>query len=405
VQASGLAETEEGHDEFALRRKEMHALSRDLLLLTVLGMFFGQPVDAATPPLPTPVLISPTNGEEGVATGPMLDWGNVATATEYRIFVHESKSVLQSIPASQKTCSGCRVNAVTTSSMFRFSYSDPLEPRRQYYWMVRAGNSSAGSPNSQIWTFRTGEQPVQVLYNSGGPLGSDYYIVKVRLDSGARVEPYLGTRLVSGSGITCLGQGYNYFQFKASNVAGFIGGSSEIAGARAVISGSFHDDNGRPAFPQKLRTKIETYGADCVTSSIYSGKLRMLEIRNPEGRAFVEPFDLSKFKSTAIAPNVIIGLHPDFPKHESLPTIGRNFACVRDPNGGGYKTVLFLVTDGMTSSMAKGILVTQGCEANLMIQIDGSTVAQLSEKVGSTWQHRITDKRQMPQVFAIFNPK
>jgi hypothetical protein len=355
--------------------------------------------------LSTPVLLSPANGEVGTTTGPLLDWDNVTGATNYRVFVHENKSVLQAITSSQTTCSGCKVNAVTYSSMLKVSYTDPLAPGRQYYWMVRAGNSSTGSvsQNSQIWSFKTGEPPIAVSYNDGS-LGR-YYLVKVRLDSGARVEPYLGAAQ-SGSATNCLGSGYNYFQFRARNVADFINSSTEIASARVVVSGSFHNGSSnetylRPSFPQKLRGKIETFGADCINN--YPGSLRMLEIRPSEGRAYIEPFDLAKFQSTTIAPSVIVGLHPDYDKRASS-LVGRNFVCVKDSSAGGYKTIIFLVTDAMKSASAKSILMGLGCDSNLMIQFDGSTVSQLSEKVGTTWYARITSSRTMPQVFSIFDP-
>jgi hypothetical protein len=392
-------------NNFAVKDQENAMKLTRIFLFTALFLTFARFIDAAS--LSTPALLSPVNGEVGTVTGPILDWADVTGATNYRVFVHENKSVLQAITPSQITCSQCRVNAVTYSSMFKFSYSDPLAPGRQYYWMVRAGNSSTGSvsQNSQIWGFKTGDQPVVVSYYDGGFLGLDYYIVKVRLDSGARVEPYLGA-VQSGSATNCLGSGYNYFQFGARNVAGFISSSTEIASARVVISGSFHDGNSNegylhPAFPQKIRGKIETFGKDCVNN--YQGSLRMLEIRPSESRAFIEPFDLTKFKSTTIAPNVIVGLHPDYDKSASYP-VGRNFACVKDGSGGGYKTIIFVVTDGMKSASAKSVLTGQGCDASLMIQLDGSTVSQLSEKVGSIWQHRITASRTMPQIFAIFNP-
>src|SRR5436305_11289938 len=163
-----------------------------------------------------------------------------------------------------------------------------------------------------------GGPPIAVSYNDGGLLGH-YYLVKVRLDSGSRVEPYLGA-VQSGSATNCLGSGYNYFQFRAKNVADSINSSTEIASARVVVSGSFHNGSSNenlPAslVPQKIRGKIETFGADCVNS--YQGSLRMLEIRPSEGRSCIEPFYLTKFQSTTIALNVIVGLHPDYDKRAS----------------------------------------------------------------------------------------
>jgi hypothetical protein len=38
------------------------------------------------------------------------------------------------------------------------------------------------------------------------------------------------------------------------------------------------------------------------------------------------------------------------------------------------------------------------------MQLDGSTVAQLSDRTSGSWQHRISHTRNMAQAFGVFAP-
>ncbi|MEM9597028.1 MAG: hypothetical protein AAGD06_22340, partial [Acidobacteriota bacterium] len=121
-------------------------------MLLMLGL--ATPEHAAAQ-LPTPTLSSPSNGASGVSTTPFLDWGTVLGATVYRVFVHRSRTTLENIGPTQTSCSGCAVNTTTSSSRYTVPSSLRLSTSTRYYWMVRAGSSTAGSPNSSIWSFTT----------------------------------------------------------------------------------------------------------------------------------------------------------------------------------------------------------------------------------------------------------
>jgi hypothetical protein len=127
----------------------------------------------------------------------------------------------------------------------------------------------------------------------------------------------------------------------------------------------------------------------------------MLTIRNSEGRAYISPFSLPTFNGSGIAPDVVVGLKTSFAK-QSTSRVGRNYVGLTNPYNGGYGTVIFLVSKGLTQSEALTILKNKGCPESQIMQLDGSTVAQFSRKVNGLWQHTITDTRGMPQSFAIF---
>ena len=112
--------------------------------------------------LPTPQLHTPDNGESGIGTRPTLDWHNVTGASTYRVFVATSSSTLSALGPTDKVCSACWINDTTSLSRFTIPSSKTLTNGKRYYWMVRAGSATAGSPNSAIRSFITFlGQPVQ----------------------------------------------------------------------------------------------------------------------------------------------------------------------------------------------------------------------------------------------------
>jgi pimeloyl-ACP methyl ester carboxylesterase len=107
--------------------------------------------------LPAPDLLNPSNGAAGVSITPLLDWSTVSGATKYRLFVSTSQSTLESLSPTATTCTGCIVREVNSgsTSQYQFQATEALGNATTYYWMVRAGNTSAGSLNSAIRWFTT----------------------------------------------------------------------------------------------------------------------------------------------------------------------------------------------------------------------------------------------------------
>jgi hypothetical protein len=226
---------------------------------------------------------------------------------------------------------------------------------------------------------------------------SSTYTTTINLTNGAHVKPILGTGPLDVGTNGCRGW---VNRFEALNVAGFTQ-KSAASTASVVVSGSFHDDNGRPAFPQRVNSWRATYGFACSAAEGVNDML-MLTIRDQEKRAYISPFSLTTFNSTSIAPDVVVGLKPSFPKSPTTRT-GRNYVGLANPYNQGFGTIIFLTSASLTQSEAVTILKSKGCPEDQIMQLDGSTVAQLSKKnANGTWSHLITSStRKMPQAFLI----
>lgn len=103
-----------------------------------------------------------------------------------------------------------------------------------------------------------------------------------------------------------------------------------------------------------------------------------------------------------------MGLAAKFDKGDANSYKGRSFVGLMNPYNGGYGTVVFVVaanSSGIKSSTAIDILKDKGCPESQIMQLDHTTVAQLSDRTSGTWQHLVTsDARDMTQAFGIFAP-
>ena len=106
----------------------------------------------ATVSIPGPVsaLLTPANAAQNVAQPTQFSWSAPTTGgipTGYKLY----------IKANDNNFSGVTPIAVTgTSHSVTLDYSTP------YYWMVKATNTAGDSPDSDIWSFTTAEDPVAV---------------------------------------------------------------------------------------------------------------------------------------------------------------------------------------------------------------------------------------------------
>src|SRR5690606_28798019 len=129
--------------------------------------------------------------------------------------------------------------------------------------------------------------------------------------------------------------------------------------------------------------------------------------RNSHRRAFIEPFNLTKFNDPSSAPEAIVGLGAYFDKGDGHMLKGRNFVGLTNPHNDGYGTVVFVIAahvPGITLNTAVTILKNKDCPESQIMQLDGSTVAQLSHRTSGSWQHAVMETRNMPQVFGVFAP-
>ncbi len=242
---------------------------------------------------------------------------------------------------------------------------------------------------------KTATQPKVILEPVTGYAST--YTTTVHLMNGAHLKPILGTGPQDLGTNGCRGW---VNRFEALNVAGFTQKSAASA-AFVVVSGSFHDDNGRPAFPLRINAWRATYGFACSAAEGINDLL-MLQIRDQEKRAYISSFTLAAFNSTSLAPDVVLGLKPSFPKSPTT-RLGRNYVGLTNPFNQGFGTVIFLTSASLTQAEAVNILKAKGCPEDQIMQLDGSTVAQLSKKnANGTWSHLITSAtRKMPQAFVI----
>jgi hypothetical protein len=91
----------------------------------------------------TPVLQSPANGST-VTTTPLLDWGDVSTATSYRLQVTTDPQFFTTV-----------IDEISlTESQYQVQ-SGVLSSGVQYYWRARARNAGGWSPWVSAWNFTT----------------------------------------------------------------------------------------------------------------------------------------------------------------------------------------------------------------------------------------------------------
>jgi hypothetical protein len=91
----------------------------------------------------TPVLQSPANGST-VTTTPLLNWGDVSTATSYRLQVTTDPQFFTTV-----------IDEITlTESQYQVP-GGVLSPGVQYYWRARARNAGGWSPWASAWNFTT----------------------------------------------------------------------------------------------------------------------------------------------------------------------------------------------------------------------------------------------------------
>lgn len=209
-------------------------------------------------------------------------------------------------------------------------------------------------------------------------------------------------------------------KYPSDNVSGLIDRNVTLKNSSLVMSGAFHNgrfrhDGGIPSFLQVVNGLLTTSGGD----SCSAFTKRVLVLNHTKSRATIANYSSissiednytkqGKNNTNLYEYTVIAGLDPDAEK-DKYEKIGRNFACVSNTYDGGYGTVIFAISDhknGATIQTMQDTLIKQyGCDKSKIIQFDGSTVSQASEKTNNKWVHIIPDRaafsRGMPQVFYV----
>ena len=216
-------------------------------------------------------------------------------------------------------------------------------------------------------------------------INSSTYCIYVYLSKGAVLKPFVGNAVDASVG-----------KYEELTVKQFSS-KKELTDAILLVSGTFHDDAGKPSFPIKIDGNIATYGFE---RNIEGNP--MLMIRNSEKRAYIGKYNRSNFEGDSIAPDVVVGLDKYYNKRPSDYT-GRNYVGLKDPYNNAYGTVVFLVSSSLTQMKAREFLKNRGCPLDQIMQLDGSSTSQFSHKTYGSWTHQISTGRQMPQIFAVFS--
>lgn len=190
----------------------------------------------------TPILLSPTNGATNQSTSLLFSWNAAANADHYWLQISTSSS-FSTIVIGDSTI---------TSTSHQVNY---LSNGTQYYWRVKAMNSSGESGWSTVWDFTTASaqsppatpsllspsngatnQPTNPTLSWSAVTGADHYSIQVATDSRFSNMVYTNYTLINTS-VQLTGLAYEttyYWQVRAENAAG----NSSWAGAWSFTTGS-----------------------------------------------------------------------------------------------------------------------------------------------------------------------
>lgn len=177
---------------------------------------------------------------------------------------------------------------------------------------------------------------------------------------------------------------------------GFWERAAGAEGRFAVLNGAFFSTASDPTSPA-FGLRADPYGyvhGGYGTHSEYVGQQRSLHIRNSHERAAIVTADPSTLGDAAAAPEQVVALDPDADK-SATSWVQRTFAGVRDPHDGGYRTLLFFVSEVATQEYAHDELLAWGAVHTMMLDGGGSTQLRVDgvDLVAST--------REVPHVLLV----
>ncbi len=241
------------------------------------------------------------------------------------------------------------------------------------------GPSLAAAPLVSTYTL-IAEAPGVQLYQQPWTDGAPDYVLVVDLTQ-ATVSSVLDP---SGS------------ELNRHTIPGFWDRASAAEGRFAMVNGAFFSTASDPTSPA-FGLRADPYGyvhAGYGTTSEYVGQQRSLHIRNSASRAAIVDADAASLDNPESAPEQVVALHPEADKSASS-WVQRTFAGVKDPHEGGYRTLLFFVSELATQEFAEDELIAWGAVTTMMLDGGGSSQLRVD---GTDW---VSSSREVPQAFLI----
>lgn len=116
--------------------------------------------------LDPPALVNPVDKSPYESTEPMLTWQTVPNATNYRVFIAPTKSILDALDTGTQACDGCVYNEAVGNTDHAEVLPGTLDYDTTYHWMVRAGSEAIAGAHSEVWSFTTAPEP---FFGAVGP--------------------------------------------------------------------------------------------------------------------------------------------------------------------------------------------------------------------------------------------
>jgi hypothetical protein len=99
----------------------------------------------------TVMLTNPANGAINQSITPTLSWSAAGNLTGYWVFVAKDQAILNALPTSATSCTGCVVSASAGAATSYAVTAGSLQAGTQYYWRVRSSLSTM----SDVWSLST----------------------------------------------------------------------------------------------------------------------------------------------------------------------------------------------------------------------------------------------------------
>lgn len=374
---------------------------RGFLIASTIVPFYIQPGFAA-PAAPT--LNLPADGSTYTTTSNYFSWSASGIVTS-RIVISSDPNFTNFVDSAGNSYCSDTANCFTTTTGYDKFFKGNVPLGGPLYWKVRYSTATEVSPFSA-----SRKVFVNPCAMTGAPrysrqkIGSTY-VFQVNLCQSADLRAYTATRNLNEYVRSCAEPSRLAYRFDNSlNIAGYRA-RQDLSGKKVVLSGSFGQipptgtSYGYPSFPLLVNGSLLTYG----DNRCAPGAKKSLIINHTQKRATVEDFLVENVEAKQGQTNYTIVTGYDSTKAvRETEAIGRNFACVTNPYNTAFGTVVFAIASSLKRADVVRLLTdTYGCNSSQIVQFDGSESAQVSEKVGNTWNDLISYSRKVQQGFSV----